>query len=171
MRNHSFYELSINELITTIFVFTYVHTNVDNNSKNCNYSDLCHKMDNFMANHFYTRSAIFQCFLTAKYPTTAANIKPIGTIKTPILSIFNILQSFYISIQLYISDKNCYGYKYKNHSKNISIITTLLQKVNCISTKTTSYSSKYYKFLIQSINNLCNKLTLLFIFQNNFQKA
>lgn len=116
-------------------------------------------------------SAIFQCFLTAKYPITAANIKPIGTTKTPMLSIFYILQSPYVSIQFYISHKYSYRYQHKYYSKYISIITVLLQKINCISTKSATYCSQYKKFLIQSIYNLCNKFTLFFIFQNNFQKA
>lgn len=116
-------------------------------------------------------SAIFQCFLTAKYPITAANIKPIGITRTPILSIFHILQSSYVVIQLNISNKYCYGYQHEHHSKYISIITVLLQKIDCISTKAAAYRGQYNEFLIQSINDLCNKFTLFFIFQNYFQKA
>lgn len=113
-------------------------------------------------------SAIFQCFLTAKYPITAANIKPIGTTKTPMLSIFYILQSPYVSIQFYISHKYSYRYQHKYYSKYISIITVLLQKINCISTPNpppiaVNIRSFLYKastiFAISSLFSLFSKIT------------
>ena len=110
-------------------------------------------------------SAIFQCFLTAKYPITAANTKPTGIIKIPILSIPYILQLFYAYIKFDITYKNCYRCKYKNKSKEISIYISLLYKADSICAKSTSNSYHNNNLLVESINNLCKKINFFFRFR------
>ena len=115
----------------------------------------------------YIISAIFQCFLTAKYPITPASIKPIGMIKIPMLSIFNFLQFSNVLVHFGISDKNSYRYQNKNNSKKIPITISFFQKTYSICTKSTSDSKKYEKLFIQGVNNLVYQIYFFFFIQQN----
>ena len=107
-------------------------------------------------------SAIFQCFLTAKYPIIPATIKPTGIISTPTSFIFNFLHFFNIDIKPIVCNKDRDRYNYKHNSKHITISAIFSKETYSICTKATCYCYKYYKLFIQSIYNLRNCINSIF---------
>lgn len=119
----------------------------------------------------YTKSAIFQCFLTATYPTIAARIKPTGMIKIPMLSIFKFLQVSNILVQFRISHKYCKRYQNKNKGEDVTVVTVFFQETDSICTKTTSDCYQYQKLFIQAIHYLVYQVYFFFFIQNSNPKG